>query len=108
MHTGTHASTMPREREREYVRSDAQTSYCIESCTLCMIGNFDAFLECFLLIFFFKKNNLSEIPSECQSVLDPDQAEPVVRTDLGPNFLQRISAEDTSRRRVISIFEETY
>ena len=29
--------------------------------------------------------------------LDLDQARPIVRPDLGPNCLQRLSADDTSR-----------
>ena len=33
--------------------------------------------------------------------LDPDQARDFVTPDLGPNCLQRLSAEDTSRQRVI-------
>ena len=32
--------------------------------------------------------------------LDPDQARRVVGPDLGPNCLQRLSADDTSRQRV--------
>ena len=37
--------------------------------------------------------------------LDPDQARHYVRPDLGPNCLQRLSVDDTSRQRVkICIF----
>ena len=32
--------------------------------------------------------------------MDRDQAQCFVRPDLGPNWLQRISAEDTKRQRV--------
>ena len=32
--------------------------------------------------------------------LDPDQARHIVRPDLGPTRLQRLSADDTSRQRV--------
>ena len=32
--------------------------------------------------------------------LDPDQARYFVGADLGPNCLQRLSADDTSRQRV--------
>ena len=32
--------------------------------------------------------------------LEPDQARHFVGPDLGPNFLQRLSADDTSRRPV--------
>ena len=34
------------------------------------------------------------------SSLDPDQARDFVGPDLGPNFLQSLSADDTSRLRV--------
>ena len=32
--------------------------------------------------------------------LDPDQARHFVGPDLGPSYLQRLSADDTSRQRV--------
>ena len=32
--------------------------------------------------------------------LNPDQAQHFVRPDLGPNSLQRLSADNTSRQRV--------
>ena len=35
-----------------------------------------------------------------QTALDPDQARRFVGPDLGPNCLQRPSADDTSRRTV--------
>ena len=57
-------------------------------------------LFCRLLIFFkinFFRKILSGIPSECQTVFDPDQARHFVGSDLGPNCLQRLSADDTSR-----------
>ena len=47
-----------------------------------------------LLIFFFKK--FPGIPSECQTVWT------LIKPDLGPKCLQRLSAEDTSRQRVNS------
>ena len=36
--------------------------------------------------------------------LDPDQAQHFVGPDLGQNFLQTLSADDTSRKRVKSTF----
>ena len=33
---------------------------------------------------------------QCQTVLDPDQAQCFVRSDLGPNCLQRLSGDYTS------------
>ena len=32
--------------------------------------------------------------------LDPDQARRFVRPDLGPNYLPRLSADDTDRQRI--------
>ena len=55
-----------------------------------------------LVIFFFKINFfniLSGIPS-VSKCLDPDQAWHLVRPDLGLNCLQRLSADDASRKRV--------
>ena len=34
------------------------------------------------------------------NTLDPDQARRIVGPDLGPNCLQRLSADDTDRQRV--------
>ena len=67
--------------------------------TLCLLGNFDFF--CRLLIFFkiiFFKTNRNTIIVPISS--DPDQAVNIVRPDLGPNCMQRFSADSTSRRRV--------
>ena len=50
-----------------------------------------------LLLFFFSKKNLSGVSVECQAVwieIIP------VGPDLGPNCLQRLSADDTSKQRV--------
>ena len=33
--------------------------------------------------------------------LDPDQARRIVRPDLGPNCLPRLSADNTGRQRVL-------
>ena len=47
--------------------------------------------------FFFKINSFQKFFQEChQKVnnLDPDQAWHLVRPDLGPNYLQRLSADD--------------
>ena len=54
---------------------------------------------CRLLIFLkssFLKKILSGLPSVSNS-LDPDQARHFVGPDLGPNCLQKLSADDTSR-----------
>ena len=54
---------------------------------------------CPLLIFFSKKlfRNTIRVPNN----LDPDQAQYFVGTDLGSNCLQRLSADGTSRQRVL-------
>ena len=39
--------------------------------------------------------------------LDPDQAQHFVGPDLGPNCLQRLSADDTRKQKVRGIFELT-
>ena len=63
-------------------------------------------LFCRLLIFFFqdqlfrKKKNISGI-SPVSNSLDPDQARHFVGPDLGPNCLQWLSADDTSRLDIL-------
>ena len=70
-----------------------------------MLGNFSRFC-CRLLRFFllssvelFKKNNYfqKEIQDhyQCQNSLDPDQDGSFIGPDLGPNCLQRLSADDS-------------
>ena len=49
---------------------------------------------------FEKKSFRNTIPSDYQAVWDPDQARRFVGFDLGPNCLQRLSADDTRRQRV--------
>ena len=36
--------------------------------------------------------------------MDPDQARHIVGPDLGSNYLQRLSADDTSRQRLSDLF----
>ena len=71
----------------------------IISSTLCMLGNF----ACFFAVcgFFFRTNFFKKNPSGILSGspwvsngLDPDQAWHVVRPDLGPNCMQRLSADN--------------
>ena len=53
--------------------------------------------------FFFKttsSQNSFRNTIRVSSSLDPDQARYFVRPDVGPNCLQRLSADDTSRQRV--------
>ena len=58
-------------------------------------------LFCRLLLF---QNNLSKYSFRntirVSNRFDPDQVQPFVGPDLGPNCLQRLSADDTSRQRV--------
>ena len=55
-------------------------------------------------VFFFSKFTLSKNSFRntigVSNSLDPDQVRHFVRPDLGPNCLQRSSADDTSRQRV--------
>ena len=61
--------------------------------TLCMLGNFSCF--CCHLPTFFKCNFLKNTIRVSNS-LNPDQDQHFVSPDLGPNCLQRISADDKS------------
>ena len=58
-----------------------------------MLGNF-AYFGCHLLTFFPLKKSGTLSVSNC---LDPDQDPSCVRPDLGPNSLQRLSADNRSR-----------
>ena len=66
---------------------------------LCMLGNF----ACFFVVcgFFFKINFFSNKSFRntirLSNCLDPDQAQHFVGPELGPNCLQRLSADDKSR-----------
>ena len=51
------------------------------------------------LLSTFSKNSFRNTIRVSNS-LDPDQARRFVRPDLGPNCLQRLSADDTSRQIV--------
>ena len=65
-----------------------------------MLGNFLAFYR--LLIFFSKSSfskNYFRNTIRVSNSLDPDQARHFVGPDLGPNCLQRLSADNTSKRR---------
>ena len=57
--------------------------------------------------FFFKINVFEIFIQEYHgrdNSLDPDQARQIVGPDLGPNSLQMLSADDTSRQRVNKVF----
>ena len=63
-----------------------------------ILHSFLSFADYFQNIFF---NILSGIPSVSYS-LDPDQVHYFAWPDLGPNCLQMLSSDDTSRQRVNS------
>ena len=69
--------------------------------TLCLLGIFSCFCRCADMFQnqFFSKNSFRNTIRVSNS-LDPDQALQNVRPDLDPNFLQGLSADDTSRLRV--------
>ena len=73
----------------------------VAELTLCLLGIFSHFLSSadFFQKFFFLKNSFRNTIKVSNS-LDPDQAGHFVRPDLGPNCLQSLSADDTSRQRV--------
>ena len=62
------------------------------------------FFMLFVVCWFFSKSTFLKNSSRntiwVSNRLDPDQARHFVRTDLGPNCLQRLSADDTRRQRV--------
>ena len=66
--------------------------------TLYMLGNFSCF--CFHLLTFFSKLTFSKASFRntirVSNSLDPDQDQHIVGPDLGPNCLQRLSADDKS------------
>ena len=63
-----------------------------------------------LLRSFFSQNHLirkilPEMPFVSNS-LDPDQAPSNVGTELGPSYLQRLSADNTSRQNLIILLSQ--
>ena len=78
-----------------------------QQLTLCMLFprppiffSRSIFSKTFVFNFFFLQKFLSQIPSKCQTDLDPDQARQFVGPDLGPKQFERLPADDTSRQRV--------
>ena len=59
------------------------------------------FHDFYCLLQHFQKKLLWEYDNECQNnSLDPDQVENFLGPDFGPNCLQKLSEDDTSRQRV--------
>ena len=76
--------------------------YFVQLLTLCLLGEFACFFCCLLIFFkivFFEK--LFPEYYQCQNSLYPDQAQHFVWHDLGPNCLQRLSADGTNRNYMI-------
>ena len=65
-----------------------------------MLGNFACFLSSVVVFCFFKINFFEKFFLEfLQNVsLNPELARQNVGPDLGPNCLQKLSADDTSRK----------
>ena len=69
------------------------------ACGNPVLGNWHAFS---LSADFFSKSTLSKNSFiRVSNSLDPDQARHFVEPDLGPNYLQRLSADDYGRQRVL-------
>ena len=66
-----------------------------EGLTLCLL----AFCRLQFFFIYIKSTFSKEIVQEVQNSLDPDQAVRFVGSDLGPNCLQSLSADGTSRLR---------
>ena len=72
---------------------------CFTLCMLFIFHSFHPLLKIFSeSSFFFKYSFRNTI--RVSNSLDPDQARHFVWPDLGPNCLQRLSAENTSRQRI--------
>ena len=69
--------------------------------TLCILGNFSCFFVacCFFSKSTFWKNSFMSTIRVSNS-LDLDQARHFVGPDLGPNCLQKLSADDIRRQKV--------
>ena len=80
-----------------YIKEDTLQRY-----TLCMQGNVVRSLLSadFSPKLTLLKNSLINTISECQTVWIQIRSNIFFRPDLGPNCLQRLSADDTSRQRL--------
>ena len=79
----------------------------LEDLTLCMLSNFHVFFRTagFSQNPSFSKNSFTNsirVPFRntirVPNSLDPDQNQHFVGSDLGPNYLQRLSADGTSKQ----------
>ena len=83
-----------KENRYKQIRTRKGEKTITENIILC-VSTYDKLLMKAVNVFF--PTILSGIPSEMNS-LDPDQARHIVRPDLGPICLQRLSADNTSRQ----------
>ena len=70
--------------------------------TLCLLVEFAFFVVCCFVKNHLKKSFRNTI--RVSNNLDPDQARHFVGPGLGPNFLQRLSADVTRRQRIKELF----
>ena len=76
-----------------------------------MLGIFAAFLMS-AEFFFFSKSLFrkiisgTDLPSKCETSLDPDQVRSSIGHNLSPTCLQRLSEDGTSRLRINSLQSE--
>ena len=81
---------------RTCIYSDQQTC-SIKLLTLSILGNFSCF---FVVCLFFSKStflkNSFRNTIRMANSLDPDQARHFIGPDLGPNCLQRLSADEAN------------
>ena len=92
---------------RKLIASDASPTRILafaligDLLTFCLLGNFAC---CFVVCWFFSKSTFSKNSFRrtirVSNSLDPDQARHFVWPDLDPNYLQRLSADGTSRQGV--------
>ena len=83
--------------------SDNSPNFDAEKSTLCMLGN----STCLFVVCRFSRSTFSKTSfrntKRVSNSLDPVQAQRFVGPELSPNWLQRLSADDTSRQRITII-----
>ena len=85
-----------------YTKHSDTSLHCGIILTHCILDNFSYIYFC-RLPFSFKINLLKNSfrnTIRMSNSLDPDQARRFIGSDLGPNCLPRLSADDTGRQRV--------
>ena len=92
-----------QESEQEVMKVTKKIcQVCPVPLTLCMLGKFACFFGHLWILYknqpFSKESSRNTI--RVPNSLDPDQAQPFVGPDLGPNSLQRLSADNNSGESV--------